>query len=71
MDRIGELLLHSGRDLILVCAHRGLHGTLVRTNIHIPEIRDAPENSRAAIAPQRTRTSNAWKLISAQPIGET
>ncbi|GLR90983.1 glycerophosphodiester phosphodiesterase family protein [Bradyrhizobium iriomotense] len=48
-DKIGEVLLHSRRDLTLVCAHRGLHGTLVGTNIHIPEIRDIPENSRAAI----------------------
>ncbi|WFU40188.1 glycerophosphodiester phosphodiesterase family protein [Bradyrhizobium sp. CB82] len=32
-----------------MCAHRGLHGTLVGTNIHIPEIRDISENSRGAI----------------------
>ncbi|MDA9398563.1 hypothetical protein XH79_07015 [Bradyrhizobium sp. CCBAU 45389] len=48
-DKIGELLLHSRRDLTLVCAHRGLHGSVLGINSRIREIRDIPENSRAAI----------------------
>ncbi|KAB1089586.1 hypothetical protein F4V91_22530 [Neorhizobium galegae] len=48
-DKIGNLLKSSRRDMTMVCAHRGLHGTAVGTNSHADWLRNVPENSVAAI----------------------
>ena len=48
-DKIGNLMQHARRDMTLVCAHRGLHGTAVGTNSHPDWLRNVPENSVAAI----------------------
>ncbi len=48
-DKIGDLLKSSRRDMTMVCAHRGLHGTAVGTNSHADWLRHVPENSVAAI----------------------
>lgn len=48
-DKIGDVLKRAHRDLTLVCAHRGLHGTAIGTNAHPDWLRNVPENSIAAI----------------------
>ncbi|MCU6454609.1 hypothetical protein LPN01_11020 [Sphingomonas sp. A2-49] len=48
-DKIGNLLKSAHRDMTIVCAHRGLHGTAVGTNSHADWLRNIPENSVAAI----------------------
>ena len=48
-DKIGNLMKNARRDMTIVCAHRGLHGTAVGTNAHPDWLRDIPENTVAAI----------------------
>ena len=54
-DKIGNLMQHARRDMTLVCAHRGLHGTAVGTNSHQDWLRNIPENSVAAIEAAATQ----------------